>query len=236
MPPADAALGVRPSKRAKGKGKGGGAAATWKPNVWIYFPTYHGERERFNGFCGARDAREIARDRARSSGGRDRSPRVTAAAITTTATLSRAEDKQCTCTGKLATCHRHRECRDRHECAIWPKGSAVHVERARAFAAALRAKVRPSRLSLRPGVCVSAVQLGYSTSAQGRLAGRSLSGLRVTAFYDDCWENRGRCQGMRPCQEPVDQAWTCRATAMVCPERRWADALAAAKVRPATLT
>ena len=29
--------------------------------------------------------------------------------------------------------------------------------------------------------------------------------LMVTPWYDDCWERRGRCQGERPCKEPLDQ-------------------------------
>lgn len=220
---------MRPSKRAKGKGKGGGAAATWKPNVWIYFPTYHGERERFNGFCGARDSARCARDSVRSHGGRDRSPHVTAAAIITTTThpaqrtrsaRARASSPRVTATASAAVVTSARSGR---------KGApSTWSARGRLLA---RSGPRCGRRGCRHAlVCVSATQLGYLISAQGRLAGRSLSGLRVTAFYDDCWENRGRCQGMRPCQEPVDAAWSCRATAMVCPERRWADALAAAKV------
>ncbi len=134
------------------------------PNVWILFPTYHGERETFNGFC---------------------------------------EDKACECTGKLASCHRHPECRNKHVCKPMPPGSAVFVRRARQFVAAL--------------------------VARGKLLGSTVSSVRLTPFYDDCWEGRGRCQGMRPCREPVDQQWTCRATAMLCVGRTWPQALADAK-------
>ena len=99
--------------------------------------------------------------------------------------LSVAQDKTCECTGKLAECasRRHPECTNppRHECKPLPQGSAGFVDRARQFAAALVAK--------------------------GRLLGRPVSSVRLTPFYDDCWERRGRCQGRRPCREPVDQAW-----------------------------
>ena len=126
------------------------------PNVWVYFPTYHGEREHFNGFC---------------------------------------EDKvgtrePCVCTQKLASCHRHPECRGRHECLPLPQTSGVWVDRARSFAASLRAK--------------------------GKVLSYAAARVATTPFYDDCWDNRGRCQGMRPCREPVDHMHTCRATAMFC--------------------
>ncbi|KAL1525938.1 hypothetical protein AB1Y20_020764 [Prymnesium parvum] len=136
------------------------------PNVWIFFPTYHGERERFNGFC---------------------------------------EDKPCECTSPpvLASCHRHPECRGKHVCQLPRRGSEQFVDHARRFAASLRAK--------------------------GRLLGYELAKVKVTPFYDDCWERRGRCQGYRPCREPVDAAWTCRATAMYCAAQPWRDALAQAK-------
>ena len=147
-------------------GRRGGA----EPNVWIYFPTYHGERERFNGFC---------------------------------------EDKQCECTSPPVkaecTTRRHPECSHppRHMCKPMAPGSAAFVDMARAFAAALVSK--------------------------GRLLGHPISAVKLTPFYDDCWANRGRCQGARPCREPVDQAWTCRATAMLCVGRTWPDALRQAK-------
>ena len=136
------------------------------PNVWLYFPTYHGERQRFNGFC---------------------------------------EDKSCQCTGQMAECarRRHPECRGRHLCKPLASGSAIFVEKARAFASMLVSK--------------------------GRLLGHPVTAVRLTPFYDDCWPHRGRCQGHRPCREPVDQAWTCRATAMLCVGRTWQDALAEAK-------
>ena len=126
------------------------------PNVWVYFPTYHGEREHFNGFC---------------------------------------EDKvgtrePCVCTQKLASCHKHPECRGRHECLPLPQTSGVWVDRARSFAASLRAK--------------------------GKVLSYAAARVATTPFYDDCWDNRGRCQGMRPCREPVDHMHTCRATAMFC--------------------
>jgi hypothetical protein len=135
-----------------------------EPNAWLYFPTYHGERESFNGFC---------------------------------------EDKACECTGKIASCARHPECRGRHVCKPFAPGSAIWVEAARAFQAALGEK--------------------------SKLLGYGISRPKLTPFYDDCWAFRGRCQGHRPCREPVDQAWTCRATAMLCVGRTWADALASAK-------
>ena len=160
-----------PSPRAGGGGGGlrsRRAANRAAPNVWLYFPTYHGERERFNGFC---------------------------------------EDKTCECTNELAECakRKHPECSKppRHLCKPMAAGSAVFVEKARAFAAMLMAKGR---------------LLGYPTSA-----------VKLTPFYDDCWANRGRCQGARPCREPVDQAWTCRATSMLCVGRTWKDALSEAK-------
>lgn len=137
------------------------------PNVWLYFPTYHGESERFFGFC---------------------------------------EDHDCSCTGKLAACHHHPECRNKHECAPKPPGSAVFVERARSFSATLASKAK--------------------------LMGGSIDSVRLTPFYEDCWAKRGRCQGFRPCREPVDQAWTCRATSMLCPAAGpggWPAALRAAK-------
>jgi len=138
---------------------GGPSAAAVRPNVWLYFPTYHGERETFNGFC---------------------------------------EDKPCACTGAVAQCARHPECqaplrsgKPKHVCAPLARGSAAFVDRAREFAVTLRSR--------------------------GKLLGHPLSRVKVTPFYDDCWEHRGRCQGHRPCHEPVDAAWTCRATAMYCP-------------------
>ncbi len=123
-----------------------------RPNVWVYFPTYHGERERFNGFC---------------------------------------EDKVCECTGELAKCHRHPECRGRHVCKPWPVRSAGFADAALAYAASL--------------------------SKRDRLLGQNLRLVQVSPFYDDCWPGRGRCQGMRPCPEPPDAHWSCRATAMFCP-------------------
>ena len=65
--------------------------------------------------------------------------------------------------------------------------------------------------------------------SRGRLLGYPVSAVRLTPFYDDCWAHRGRCQGARPCREPVDQAWTCRASAMLCVGRTWKDALSEAK-------
>eukprot|EP00965_Chrysotila_dentata_P076896 2538856-Pleurochrysis_carterae.AAC.1 len=41
-------------------------------------------------------------------------------------------------TGKLASCHRHPECRNKHECDVMPKGSEVFVDSALAFAEARR--------------------------------------------------------------------------------------------------
>jgi len=145
------------------------------PNVWIYFPTYNGERESFNGFC---------------------------------------EDKSCECTDELAPCHRHPECKGKHMCKPWPSGrSKVHVDRAIAFANALRAH--------------GYIQLGKRSASTGAsslapFAPRNgpklrVRAVRVTPFYDDVWPERGRCQGMRPCKEPVDQAYIHRATAMMCP-------------------
>ena len=151
-----------------------GQGAPGQPNVWIYFPTYHGERESFNGFC---------------------------------------EDKPCTCTHAVAKCARHPECqspmrsgRPKHVCKPLARGSEVFVERARDFAAML--------------------------TGRGKLLGHALRRVKVTPFYDDCWAHRGRCQGHRPCQEPVDAAWTCRATAMYCPAggpSGWPGVLAKAK-------
>ena len=145
-----------------------------RPNVWIYFPTYHGEREDFNGFC---------------------------------------EDKACACTGRLAQCHRHPECqmpersgKGKHVCEKMAPGSAAMVDRAREFAAAIETR--------------------------GKLLGHEVARVRTTPFYDDCWERRGRCQGHRPCREPVDAAWTCRATAMMCPKagpEGWPAVVARAK-------
>ena len=154
--------GARAGRRAAA------ARAGAAPNVWLYFPTYHGEREKMNGFCEDKPASECGK-----------------------------------CTNELASCHRHPECRNKHVCPPMAPGSAVFVERARAFAAMLVSK--------------------------GRLLGHPLSAVKLTPFYDDCWANRGRCQGHRPCREPVDQAWTCRATAMYCVGRTWKDALAEAK-------
>ena len=51
-------------------------------------------------------------------------------------------------------------------CKPLPRGSAVFVERARAFTAMLVAK--------------------------GKLLGHPISSVRLTPFYDDCWEKRGR--------------------------------------------
>jgi len=158
----------RPTARAGGGGLRRMARTMRAPNAWIYFPTYHGEREHFNGFC---------------------------------------EDKSCECSGQLAECarKRHPECRspERHLCKPLPSGSSAFVERARAFTAMLVSK--------------------------GRLLGYPISSVKLTPFYDDCWAHRGRCQGARPCREPVDQAWTCRATAMLCVGRTWRDAVAEAK-------
>ena len=161
---------VEESDAPSGGGGGRRAArmARGSPNVWLYFPTYHGEREQFNGFC---------------------------------------EDKSCACTGQLAECAKrhHPECSKppRHLCEPLKHGSAAFVEKARAFAAALVSK--------------------------GRLLNHPINAVKLTPFYDDCWAHRGRCQGHRPCREPVDQAWTCRATAMLCAGRTWKDALAEAK-------
>ena len=152
----------------------GPGVAALRPNVWLYFPTYHGERETFNGFC---------------------------------------EDKPCTCTGAVAQCARHPECQvpvrsgnPKHVCAPLARGSEAFVDHARDFAAMLRGR--------------------------GKLLGHTLRRIKVTPFYDDCWAHRGRCQGHRPCQEPVDAAWTCRATAMYCPAggpSGWPGVLAKAK-------
>ena len=142
--------------------------------MWIFFPTFHGEREDFNGFC---------------------------------------EDKSCACTGRLAQCHRHPECqtpersgKGKHVCEKMPPGSAAMVDRARAFAGLLRTR--------------------------GKLLAHDVARVRTTPFYDDCWEHRGRCQGHRPCREPVDAAWTCRGTAMLCPKagpEGWPAVVARAK-------
>ena len=35
--------------------------------------------------------------------------------------------------------------------------------------------------------------------------------------------------GFRPCHERLDTMYICRSTALLCPRRRWADALGAAK-------
>lgn len=158
---------VEMNNHARATKPGGGRARGPLPNVWIYFPTYHGERERFNGFC---------------------------------------EDKPCTCTNELATCHRHPECRGKHTCAPLSSGSSVFVEHARSFAASL--------------------------VKRSKLLGHTMAAVRVSPVYDDCWPSRGRCQGMRPCKEPVDAAWTCRSTAMLCPaagEGGWPAALQRAK-------
>lgn len=162
----------QPLRRHPADTRGQGPAG--QPNVWIYFPTYHGERESFNGFC---------------------------------------EDKPCTCTHAVAQCARHPECqspmrsgRPKHVCKPLARGSEVFVERARDFAAML--------------------------TGRGKLLGHALRRVKVTPFYDDCWAHRGRCQGHRPCQEPVDAAWTCRATAMYCPAggpSGWPGVLAKAK-------
>ena len=162
----------QPLRRHPTDTRGKGAVA--QPNVWLYFPTYHGERETFNGFC---------------------------------------EDKSCTCTDAVAQCARHPECQSpirsgkpKHVCAPLARGSAAFVDRARDFALML--------------------------TSRGKLLGHSLSRVKVTPFYDDCWAHRGRCQGHRPCQEPVDAAWTCRATAMYCPAggpSGWPGVLAKAK-------
>ena len=89
----------------------------------------------------------------------------------------------------------------------------VHVDRAIAFANALRAH--------------GYIQLGKRSASTGAsslapFAPRNgpklrVRAVRVTPFYDDVWPERGRCQGMRPCKEPVDQAYIHRATAMMCP-------------------
>jgi hypothetical protein len=90
-----------------------------------------------------------------------------------------------------------------------PVFSQAHVDRAIAFAAALRQ--HPS------------LHLGKrSSSLAGPFAPRSgsqlpLSSVKVTPFYDDIWPERGRCQGARPCPEPIDQHYAHRATAMLCP-------------------
>ena len=147
-----------------------GRQAAGSPNAWVFFPTFHGEREKFNGFC---------------------------------------EDKPCNCTYKLPKCHRHPQCRGKHMCAPQPEGSAVSVDRALDFASTLRKR--------------------------GTLLGRTISSVRVSPFYDDCWENRGRCQGNRPCPEPVDAATACRATAFFCPRESWPSVLARAKGRHAPL-
>ena len=160
---------VPAAMRGGGGGRGRMARMTrGSPNVWLYFPTYHGERERFNGFC---------------------------------------EDKSCVCTDELAECakRKHPECSKppRHLCTSMKRGSAIFVDMARAFAAAL--------------------------VSRGRMLNHPLNGVKLTPFYDDCWAHRGRCQGHRPCREPVDQSWTCRATAMLCMGRTWKDALVEAK-------
>ena len=110
-------------------------------------------------------------------------------------------------------CHKHPECQappgsgqGKHKCAPMARGSEQFVDRARDFARTLQAR--------------------------GKLLGHGLSRVKVTPFYDDCWAHRGRCQGHRPCQEPVDAAWTCRATAMLCPKggpSGWPGVLAKAK-------
>ncbi|KAL3892548.1 MAG: hypothetical protein SGPRY_015026, partial [Prymnesium sp.] len=134
------------------------------PNVWILFPTYHGERETFNGFC---------------------------------------EDKPCACSGRLASCSHHPQCARKHECYPLSPGSASFVDHAISFGAALR--VHP------------------------RIAGRRARSVRLTPFYDDCWEHRGRCGGMRPCPEPIDHPTSCRATAMMCRYEPWPEVLAREK-------
>ena len=151
--------------------------------VWVYFPTFHGERETMNGFC---------------------------------------EDKQCACTGVLASCHRHPECRGKHVCQPLPAGSARFVDHARAFAAAVGARGAPFGR-------VRAAGGGGAKVARGAPAAVVSRRALVTPWYDDCWPGRGRCQGHRPCKEPLDQAFSCRATAMLCPDQPWRDALADAK-------
>ncbi|KAL1519194.1 hypothetical protein AB1Y20_003454 [Prymnesium parvum] len=144
----------------------GGAALSRRalPSVWVYFPTFHGERETFNGFC---------------------------------------EDKPCNCTGARPKCYRHPQCRGKHLCAPMAAGSAAFVDAAVRFAAALR--------------------------RHPHVASRRVGDVRLTPFYDDCWRHRGRCQGHRPCPEPVDAATSCRATALLCPHEPWAPLLARAK-------
>ena len=115
------------------------------------------------------------------------------------------EDKPCECTSPpvIATCHRHPECRNKHVCKLPSRGSEQFVDHARRFAAALASK--------------------------GKVLGYGISKVKVTPFYDDCWPHRGRCQGHRPCREPVDVPWTCRATAMYCASQSWQAALSQAK-------
>jgi len=168
----------------------GEGSAEWRQNVsvhaWlsdteeavsvrVYFPTYHGERETFNGFC---------------------------------------EDKTCECTGQLAPCHRHPECLGKHMCAPLPRGSSSFVERARHFARALMARDLPQPRER------------HTLLSDGLSPGRPPV---VSPWYDDCWPGRGRCQGNRPCKEPLDQAFSCRATALLCPAATWQQTLAAAK-------
>lgn len=210
------------------------------PNVWIYFPTYHGERERFNGECATpvprpkllpfslhlsalcppsrKEPKPICSHPRLSASlprpyssppstlcGPSRPERAPPHLRESSPRAGFCEDKLCECTSPpvLASCHRHPECRGKHMCRPLPRGSAKFVEHARRFSAALRSK--------------------------GKLLGYELSSVQLSPFYDDCWERRGRCQGFRPCKEPVDAAWTCRATAMLCNGRTWEQALAKAK-------
>ena len=162
------------------------------PNAWVLFPNYHGERERFNGFC---------EDKPQGQSG------------------------ACECSGKVSPCT-HKFCRGKHECKpLGARGeTAVHVEAARSFAAALAA--------------AGSLLVASDGQADGRADGRAAAGgsykvlpssVRASVLYDDCWEKRGRCQGFRPCPEPGDQMLACRATALLCGGQQWRAVLAAAK-------
>jgi len=166
------------------------------PNVWLLFPTYHGERESFNGFCEDRPA--------------------------------------CDCTAAVGSCT-HRVCRGKHLCKQLPATSARFVEHALSFSHALATRgvlemggsMAASSGAARGGGGVR----GASTSEAIRSHPKQsrVTEVSTSAFYDDCWEGRGRCQGRRPCLEPGDQLLYCRATAMLCAKAPWQRVLAEAK-------
>lgn len=227
----------RVSARGRRARSGGGQG----PNVWLYFPTYHGERERFNGFCEDKscECTNVLASCHRHPECRNRHvckplPARSAVFVEYARTFGRCARLPSSLRPLQSHVNAPPAPLPKMAVAFAPCLASEQPSAVPALGACARAHMAASDAPRANGkhLCPRRGAAGAFMAAlvsKGRLLGYPISAVRLTPFYDDCWPNRGRCQGMRPCREPVDHAWTCRATAMLCVGRTWADALAEAK-------